>query len=339
MSYHGDPPSPTVLLLTHARTASHVIQRMLSKQPNIVSGEDWFHTDESRLPRRAVFSGGPLDTMDRAIPQELMTIMDKGYIEFRQFLDDANQQGKTAFAYTQPHAMLSPKLMSDLIHHGLESVRDGDPGPWLVTSASASELHTNPTVLPDAILLRPGTVPIINFRHPLLVCEGVFRGLRDLPAYRDNPVNDKVLLLGSQQYQQRLMYEWYLKHGKPVGIEPILVDADDYLGPEKELLMQKICDRIPGFDINKVIYSWPRATPEEVAALPAFKSQAFKTILGSDGVLSGYDMANRNIDTEMIKWIDKWGQRDANTIRRLIDMAMPDYEFLRAHRLKPTDLS
>lgn len=325
---------PTVLLLTHARTASHVIQRMLSKQPDTIYSEDWFATIEARLARRAIIRAGPIEDIDPKIPQEFMIHLDGEYARFREFLDDAERQGKTAFVFAQPHIMLNPGLMSDYVHHRWDASTGGRPGFWTV--GSASEAHTNITVLPDYILLRPGTIPIINFRHPFLVCDGLIRGFRELPAYREDPMIDKLLLLGGNLRWQRLMYDWYVEHGVPLGIEPMLLDADDFLGPEKESLMRRLCDRVPGFDIDSVIYSWSKTTPEELANMSEDKKQALKTLLASDGVMEGKDMRNRSLHSEMVNWVGKWGQDNADRLRRLVEQAMPDYEYLMERRLRPS---
>lgn len=67
--------------------------------------------------------------------------------------------------------------------------------------------------------------------------------------------------------------------GEPLGVEPILFEADDYLGPETELLMARVCDRVPGLGIESVIYSWQKATPDEIAAMLEPLQQAQKAFL------------------------------------------------------------
>lgn len=196
-----------------------------------------------------------------------------------------------------------------------------------------SEIHSNPTVVPDWLLLRPGTVPIINFAHPLLVCERVYRNFMTLPSYESVKAHD-LISVGATLRWQRLMCEWYLEHGVPLGIKPIVLDADDYLGQEKEALMQNLCSRVPYFDLDSVLFSWPRTTPEEVAALAPEMQQVHQTLLGSDGVMSGYDMRSHDFETEMKDWVDKYGQDEANFLKGLVDKAMPDYEYLRAQRLQ-----
>lgn len=322
---------PTILLLTHARTASHVLQRMLSKQPNVLYGENWFQ--RGRLQRRLIIESGPVEEIDSEIPKELTKLLEEGYSEFLEFLDDANRQDKIAFAYTQPHAMLKPRLMSDYVCNRWNSSRIGAPDPWVV--GPVTQPHTNPTVVPDSVLLRPGTIPIINFCHPLLLCDRLIRGFRTLSAFDPGKIYHKMVILGGNLLWQRLMYEWYLEHGVPLGIEPILLDADDYVGPKKEALMRNLCDQVPGFDSNSLIYTWPKATSGELAEMPESDKQAYKTILASDGILPGLDMRGRNIDGEMAKWVDLWGQEDADFLRGLVEKAMPDYEFLMAHRMRP----
>lgn len=331
MAQHGTPPNPTVLMLTHARTASHVLQRMLSEQPNVFYGEDWF-VPAAVEQRMALLQAGPIESVDSAFIQALMTALEQAYKEFCNFLDGADREGKIAVAFTQPHMMLAPKLVSDQTFHGWDATKEGAPGPWTV--GPSSEAHTNPTVLPDSVLLRPGTVPIINFRHPILVCEGIFRGIRDIPFFAEEGRAKRTLAFNAHLRWQRFMYDWYLKHGVPAGIEPILLDADDYMGPDKESLMQKVCDRIPGFDAKSVIYSWSKATSSELEAMSEIHKESLQTLLASNGVLPGYDMRNRDIDTEMPKWVEKWGQEDANTLKAIIERAMPDYEYLMEHRMR-----
>lgn len=337
MSHNPTVPTPTILLLTHCRTASHVLERILSKQPNTLYGRHWFF--RSRMQRRALLRGGPLEDMDPEIPREFMKASDEGLSDFVEFLDDAKRQEKIAFAHTQPHAMLTPKLMTDYIHGSSTRPSNVDSQQWMARSPLAwqgegSKIHTNPTVVPDWLLLRPDTIPIINFCHPLLVCERVYRNYVTLPSYESHK-SHILISCGATLRWQRLMVDWYLEHGVSLEIKPIVLDADDYLGPEKQALMQVLCSQVPYLDLDSIIYSWPKTTPEESAALGPEMQQVHQTLLGSDGVMSGYDMRGRDIEIETGDWVEKYGQDEANFLRGLVDKAMPDYEFLMAHRLRP----
>lgn len=163
--------SSTILFLTYARTASHVLERMLSQQPNVLYGADWFVS--TRQLRRNLLKAGPIDQTDPTVRKELMETLEESYSWFLGFLDNAEQHGRTAFANTQPHAMISPTVASDHVYGDPDLSHRLTPGLWMVASSHlGKQAHTNPTVLPDSALLRPGTVPILNFRHPILVCDG-----------------------------------------------------------------------------------------------------------------------------------------------------------------------
>ena len=90
----------TILLLTHARTASHVLERMLSKQRGVLYGSHFYQA--GRVQRRDLLKAGPLHTTDPALQADLLKTLNDGHEQFDAFLADAKQQGKTAFVHTQP---------------------------------------------------------------------------------------------------------------------------------------------------------------------------------------------------------------------------------------------
>ncbi|KPI34592.1 uncharacterized protein AB675_4920 [Cyphellophora attinorum] len=332
----GSPPT-TVLLLTHSRCASHVLEKMLSKQPNTVLTSAWFLP--TRQLRRDVLKAGPINQVSPTLLSSFMTAFNSEYSHFLQSLSDAKANGKVAIAHPQPHMMLSPQVTSSYVYDNLTThdPQFGQPGRFLAGGDSDEEPHTNPSLLPDSFFLIPGTIPIINFRHPMLLCEGVYRGVRDQPTFREanSEYFRKQVGNGASLYPVRLMYDWYVKHGPAAGISPILVEADDYLGEEKEALIGQICALIPGFDAQHVIYKWEKATAEEVSAMGEQRAQALQTINGSEGVMQGYDTQGKTIESETRRWREKYGDEDAEFIRALVDKAMPDYEYFRERRLRP----
>ena len=317
----------TVLLLTHARTASHVLERMLSKQPNTCYSSHFYQA--GRVQRRDLLKAGPLHTTDPALQADLLKALNEGHEQSEAFLADAKQQGKAAFVHTQPHAMISPQVASDYVYGppSNDSTSEATIPDWLV--GPPGKKHTNITVLPDEVFLCPGTTLIINFRHPLLIVDGIARGMHDLPAFRLTDGLRPLVTMGGNVHWQRVMYDWSLSNGA----HPILLDADDYLGHDNHALMQKVCDLVPGFDANYVIYSWPQATAEELAAMPESQRQSQKTISGSEGVMEGYDSRGRSLDAEVKKWTAKYGEEEARFLKGLVEGAMGDYEYLRERRL------
>ena len=323
------PDHQTILLLTHARTASHVLERMLSKQQALY-GSHFYQA--GRIQRRDLLKAGPLHTTDPAVQADLLKLLNDGHEQFEGFVADAKQQGKTAFVHTQPHAMISPQVASDYVYGPSSSdeatTAAATTPDWLV--GPPGRTHTNITVLPDDVFLRPGTTLIINFRHPLLIVDGIARGMRDLPAFQVGNEWRPLVRLGGNVHWQRVMYDW----SRSRGARPILLDADDYLGPDNRALMQRVCDLVPGFDAEDVIYSWPKATADELAAMPEALRQSQETISGSEGVMQGYDSRGRSLEAEVAKWTERYGVEEAGFLREMVEGAMADYEYLRERRLR-----
>lgn len=191
-----------MLLLTHARTASHVLERMLSKQPTAVYGSHFYTT--GRAQRRDLLKAGPLHTTEPTLQADLLKALNEGHDQFNDFLADARRQGKTAFVHTQPHAMLSPQVASDYVYRSsaADSTSHTTIPDWLV--GSQGQKHTNVTVLPDEVFLRPGTTLIFNFRHPLLIVDGLARGMHELPAFQSKDGLRPLVTLGGNVHWQRV---------------------------------------------------------------------------------------------------------------------------------------
>ena len=315
-----------ILLLTHTRTASHLLERLLSKQPNCVYGSHFFGVDPQGL-RRLLKKREALGLPDEDLDRQLLSQYNKSYQEFEKFVTDARDKGQIPFIHAQPHTMIAPRLAAESVQGTVFSTEDHRF--WSV--GRPNQAHTNFMVLPDEALFQPGTRPIITFRHPILMIDGIYRALQS-SAYRDDVESTRRnLIVGGTLRWMRMIYDWYLKRGVPLQIKPILVEADDYMGPRKEIVMKDLCEQA-GLDASSVIYSWPKATTEEVDALSAPEAQSFRTINSSEGILPGYSLDDRDLDGEMRSWGDKFGREWADLMREMVRKAMPDYEYLRARR-------
>ena len=179
---------------------------MLSKQPNVLYGSHFYIT--GRLQRRELLKAGPLHTTDPAIQADLLRVLNEGHVQLEEFLAEARSQEKTALVHTQPHAMASPQEGSDYIYGSRSSdtstskSTESAVSKWLV--GSQDERHSNPTVVPDSVFLRPGTIPIFNFRHPLLVVDGVYRGMQQLPAFHVKEGVRPLISMGANLHWQRV---------------------------------------------------------------------------------------------------------------------------------------
>lgn len=299
---------------------------MLSQQPNVLYSSHPFLA--ARSQKSELLSAGPLHLTDLQQRQEMKNSFDKCYELLERFFSDAEKQGKSAFVHSQPHSMLSPALASQYVYG--EVGLNNHLGFWGTGKSSVAH-HSNPTVLPDEILLHPGTKPIITFRHPVLMVDGVYRGWITISP--DKPLREMSLV--STLHWSRLMYDWFLDNGEENGIKPILLDADDYIGPQKEAVMEKVCAQA-GLDSRAVIYTWQSATPEELAAMPPLIVQVKQTLLASDGVMPEYAARERNLDKEMASWTEKYGEEVAQYLRELVAKTLPDYNYMHERRLRPS---
>ena len=320
-------PAPScVLLVTHTRTASNLLQRMLSKQPNCLYGSHFFGEDPQGSRMLARKRAG-MGIQDEELDQRLLLQNKESYLKFLNLLKDAKDNGQIAFMHIQPHTMIASKLAAEPVQGTVFSVEDHKF--WSV--GSPDQQHTNFMVVPDDALLQPGTRPIILFRHPVLMTDGIFRAFQSLAYADDHESTRRNLTMGATLRWMRLIYDWYLEKGGPLQIKPILVEADDYMGPRKETVMEELCEQA-GLDASSVIYSWPKATAEELKVLTPPQELSFRTINSSERILSGNSLEGKDMNEEMMSWDDKYGQEWAELMRDLVRKAMPDYEYLRARR-------
>lgn len=58
------------------------------------------------------------------------------------------------------------------------------------------------------------------------------------------------------------------------------------------------------------------------------------TISASSGIITGKTWINLDIDTGAKKWKEEFGEQEGENVERLVRAAMPDYEFMKAKRLR-----
>lgn len=118
---------------------------------------------------------------------------------------------------------------------------------YITTPSDSTEptSESNPTLIPDRLLLHPGTVPVFTIRNPYLqvpssyrIALGVFGGA----TYAN-------CLAGIAGRWTRLLYDWYLAHG----VQPIVVDADDYMS--SEAFVRYLCE-VTGLHPDEVLTRW-----------------------------------------------------------------------------------
>lgn len=179
----------------------------------------------------------------------------------------------------------------------------------------------NFTMMPDKLLLYPGTVPILTIRNPRLVVPSAHRAMRTIikGGGRAN------LLVVTNQIWCRLLYDYFSANG----IEPLVIDADDYMTSRD--FVRGLCKRA-GLNPEEAVFSWSQSTEDQKKQLPQAHVEIQSTLMNSGGMNPGRAAKNLDLEAEEKNWEEEFGT-DANLIQDLIRLAMPHYDYLYGRRL------
>lgn len=308
MSSEPNTPPRQVILWSQGRTGCHLLERMLSKQPNTTYL--WHPYANAR------FQVAPLvkEAADTGIiPSDMrggyLEAIEQGNASWSAALKEAEARKQTLFIHEHPQFPIS---LDKLVSH-LNSEWDK---PF-------QNPPRNFTLVPDTIVLYPGTVPILTFRHPAYLVPHAYSGLRDA---EHNPTDSDMKFVANLRWQ-RALYAWYIENS----FSPIVVDAEDYMSrPE---FVKKLCTEA-GLDPEAAIFKWKRASEEERLALPPPARVLLKTLLDSEGLRPELaKVGNVDIEEEMKKWEREFGQQTAKLLREIVDASLEDYEFLKSKKL------
>lgn len=216
-------------------------------------------------------------------------------------------QNKALFLHEHPHFALDPELALSF------ALKDWNCGPILPAR--------NYTMIPEDLMLLPGTVPIFTIRHPALIVPSAYRAMSEF----EDSANRSNLIVASTLNWARELYDWYLAKG----FEPLVAEAEDYMTNPK---MVKNLAKKAGLDPEQCIFEWPAATREEQAQMFPRYVQLQQSLLNSTGLLQGKDRRNVVIEDEMQKWREEFGDQNAIFVKELVHASMPHYEYLRSRK-------
>ncbi|TKA65160.1 hypothetical protein B0A49_13018 [Cryomyces minteri] len=259
----------------------------------------------------------------------------KGYEEY---LEQARVEGKTVFVKEHSEFMTNPVAQTRWLY-GQDSVEEP---PWVMQSSNHGSKSThsslNETVLPDEILQT--FLPTFLVRHPALVFPSRYRAMVDIEGAESAKAADAQFAMEMTLHWTRALFDWYAQNLKPsqAGCDsdvawPLVLDANDVI-TEPDVVV-RLCETV-GMDPAKMQYTWEPASEEEKAQIPTDAERRFlSTLLSSTGIQKGKAAPNIDIAVEAKKWIDEFGEGEGEKIEKWVRAAMPDYEFLRARRLRP----
>lgn len=213
------------------------------------------------------------------------------------------------------HTALIYPLAPEMALHFFVSHREGQ-----IDSYTAE----NPTMMPDDLLLHPGTTPVFTIRHPILTISSAHRTMGKMDVRHGGGRLNFFSV--TCQIWYRMMYDFYVNKG----ITPIVVDGDDIM--TSEAFVRQLCSRV-GLDPDQAYLSWPAATAEEKEKIHPMYYASQSTLIDSSKPEPARAAKNINLEAERAKWDDDFGQ-DAPYMRELVEMTMPHYKYLYERRMK-----
>ena len=321
MEVQSPNPDRRIFLLSHARTGCHLLERMLSVQPNTSYGSHFFMA--ARSLQFPLLEQGPLSKDSERLQLSLRQAFQTGASEFEAFLCSAHKSKTRPFFHGHPHFMISPVLTSQYVHGSAGASSESD---WTVRLSSsdnaAPEARTNPTVLPDRFFHSAPTVGIFTIRDPLLMVPSIYRAIA-IAEIPDPSI--ELLRLSCTIHFSRILYDWFVGQGIPA----VVVNAKDYMSVKTvKPFMKSLCTDT-GMDVDAVIYEWPKLSRDELKGLPEIVVKIKSDILHSDGLRADKDVGEVVAEREEEKWRKEFGDEVAAMLKDLVERTMGDYEYMR----------
>lgn len=221
------------------------------------------------------------------------------------------RQGKQVFI--KEHALLlsGPDKLFSLVY-GHDEVE-----PLVLKEREAPDsIHTNPSSLPDSLLL--SVRPIFQIRHPILMFPSMVRAEQKAFSQATIRPRDPILAVALTLRHSRALYDWYRNQSGEA--RPQVIDADDILNDRDAV--SHVCTAV-GLSPDAVQYEWEtkEATDPKMAVF-------LSTINSSKGIIPGLAARGLDLDAEKAKWKAEFGDEDGEDIAKFVLDAMPDYMYL-----------
>lgn len=210
--------------------------------------------------------------------------------------------------HSHPFIAVSPDRILDFIKVVTE--RSSDP-------PSAE----NFTLLPESLLLHPGTIPIFTIRNPKLAVPSAYRVMNSMGLAGGGGRGN--YLISTCNIWSCMLYEYYISRGTT----PIVAEANDFMTSED--FVRHLCVQA-GLDSAEAYFSWPAEGKDNVHP-SYYLSQS--SLLDSTGPDPKYAAKNVDLNEEEKEWEAEFGS-DLPLVKEMVELAMPYYEYLYERRLK-----
>ncbi|PGH26458.1 hypothetical protein AJ80_01771 [Polytolypa hystricis UAMH7299] len=333
-------------LLTYPRSASNLLVRILNlDDQNVLPAEDYdgshagyFFFQAMMLRTRLELSGKAIGEWTQDERSQAREAYQKGFDALNNYVNASEARGKLVFVKEHTPLLVEPVKETNFVH----GENTSQETPWVVkTPQGEHQSALNPTILPDEFLKTWS--PTFLIRHPALAYPSLYRAVRDMAEKEGAAVaHPDTLTADMTLHWSRSLYEFYIDHLQkyPDGTSsaqldaefPIILDADDVIAQPAVVLKFA---KMVGLDTSKLKFSWDPTSSETLEHMRADMKRMLSTLHASSGVVKDKLSTSIDIDEEAKKWQTEFGDDMAMNLEKWVRAAMPDYEYLKARRLRP----
>ncbi|KAM4057410.1 P-loop containing nucleoside triphosphate hydrolase [Hirsutella rhossiliensis] len=336
MSTHAASPPLRHYLLSYPRTASNLVVKILhlDSQPSVSSGEldggyFFMRADDMLIePHFRTKSVADWTSEERS---QVQKCYQGCFDDMRTWLDSQHARGQCVFVKEHTTFLARPEERSRLvlgtgIHGAPLTVEDTAGSTWS---------DQNFTVLPDEFLQT--WLPTFLIRHPALAFPSYYRTIVKMRGNEGAAADDYASFMTSVQWSRQL-HDLYLQWRDKLpcsadkrDVWPIVLDADDVISsPDTMTLYCHMLDMDPA----KLRFTWDELKQNHLLHMAPCQQVMRSTLLQSTGVIKAKAQSEIDIADEAEKWKTEFGAGAAQRIAKMVREAMPDYEYLRAKRLR-----
>lgn len=355
----GDAPQsqhvPLFNIITYPRTCSNLLVRILAlhDQPSTYPAPDnggYFFMPSFKA---SVFEGTISKNVDQLSEEEVAKM--KQAVQscadtVGQHISEAKKLGKSAVVKEHATFLTNPVAMTKFLY-GPESTTQQhwsvEPSPaafsgYKATDQSSTHSLDNETILSDEFL--KAWKPTFLIRSPLAAFASFYRAIKGNLGGAEP--SEELVRSQLTLHFNRALYDWYARqfeananaqdghvHKDEDATWPIVLDADDIMS-EPGVTMRFA--EIIGLDPAKLQYSWDTTSQESLEAMTPENRLMLSTLLASSGINKSKLASNLSLETEAAKWREEFGEEIAGLIERCVRDALPDYEFMKSKRLRPS---
>jgi hypothetical protein len=317
-------------LLTSPRTASNLLVKMLNLdeqgvRPALHGGYFFLPS----VPKHFLITEKPMDTWTDEESERISNILQKCSENFQDHIAAAEQEGQTLYVKEHTLMITHPRHENNYVHNIKDAQNEATP-LLMRNIAQPTRSPLNLTLFPDEFLKTWN--PTFLIRHPALMLPSHYRTcLADLEMDGYKRPGKEPMAAEITTRWQRTLYDFYAEHFANDSIWPIVIDADDVMTCPP--LVSKYA-QLSGLDESKVRYSWDKAGEQELNKMNDSVKRMLSSINASSKIDTSKVAGNIDIDQEVVKWIDEFGEAGARKLEKWVRDAMVDYNFLYSKRLR-----